>query len=111
MHSIVFLQASAAAAPSTTAFLISNVAPLLMIFVVFYFLLIRPQQKKAKEHQAQINAVQKNDEVVTGGGLMGKVTKVTDEYVEVEIAKGVLVKAVKSTLTHVQSRNVKPAND
>jgi preprotein translocase subunit YajC len=111
MNSILFLQANAAAGPSTMAFFVSNIAPLLMIFVVFYFLLIRPQQKKAKEHQAQINAVQKNDEVVTGGGLMGRVTKVTDEYVEVEIAKGVSVKAIKSTLTHVKSRNVKPAND
>ena len=53
----------------------------------------------------------KNDEVVTGGGLMGKVTKVADDYVEVEIATGVRVKAVKSTLTNVQSRSVKPAND
>ncbi len=82
-----------------------------MIFVVFYFLLIRPQQKRAKEHAATIAAVQKNDEVITGGGLMGKVTKVTDDYVEVEIATGVKVKAVKSTISQVQSRNVKPAND
>ena len=111
MNSMLILQASAAAAPTTMAFFISNIAPLIMIFVVFYFLLIRPQQKRAKEHAAEINAVQKNDEVVTGGGLMGRVTKVTDEYVEVEIAKGVSVKAIKSTLTHVQSRIKKPAND
>jgi preprotein translocase subunit YajC len=112
MNAMVILQANAAvAAPSGMAFFITNIAPLLMIFVVFYFLLIRPQQKKAKEHQAQINAVQKNDEVVTGGGLMGKVTKVADDYVEVEIAQGVRVKAIKSTLTHVQSRTKKAAND
>ena len=80
-------------------------------FVVFYFFLIRPQQKRAKEHQAKIDAVQKNDEVVTGGGLMGKVTKVADDHVEVEIAPNVRVKAVKATLTNVQSRSVKPAND
>ena len=55
--------------------------PLLLIFVVFYFFLIRPQQKRAKEHEAKINAVQKNDEVVTAGGLMGKVIKVADDYV------------------------------
>lgn len=111
MNSILFLQANAAAAPSGMAFIVSNIVPLLMIFVVFYFLLIRPQQKRAKEHQAQIDAVQKNDEVITGGGLMGRVTKVTDEYVEVEIAKGVSVKAIKSTLTQVKSRNAKAAND
>ncbi len=88
-----------------------QIFPLLLIFVVFYLFLIRPQQKRAKEHEAKIQAVQKNDEVVTGGGLMGKVTKVADDYVEVEIAPNVRVKAVKTTLTNVQSRSVKPAND
>ena len=88
-----------------------QVFPLLLIFVVFYLFLIRPQQKRAKEHQAKIDAVQKNDEVVTGGGLMGKVTKVADDYVEVEIAPNVRVKAVKATLTNVQSRGTKAAND
>ena len=85
--------------------------PLLLIFVVFYFFLIRPQQKRAKEHEAKINAVQKNDEVVTAGGLMGKVIKVADDYVEVEIAPNVRVKVVKSTIANVQSRNAKAAND
>jgi len=85
--------------------------PLLLIFVVFYLFLIRPQQKRAKEHEAKINAVQKNDEVVTAGGLMGKVTKVADDYVEVEIAPNVRVKAVKSTIANVQSRGAKAAND
>jgi preprotein translocase subunit YajC len=88
-----------------------QIVPLLLIFVVFYFLLIRPQQKRAKEHEAKLNAVQKNDEVVTGGGLMGKVTKVADDHVEVEIAPNVRVKALKSMLTDVKSRNSKPAND
>ena len=85
--------------------------PLLLIFVVFYFFLIRPQQKRAKAHEAKIAAVQKNDDVVTAGGLMGKVTKVADEYVEVEIAPNVRVKAVKSTIANVQPRNAKAAND
>lgn len=104
---------AAAAAPASggASNLFVQIFPLLLIFVVFYFFLIRPQQKRAKEHEAKINSVQKNDEVVTGGGLMGKVTKVADDYVEVEIAQGVKVKAVKSTLTNVQSRGVKPAND
>jgi preprotein translocase subunit YajC len=88
-----------------------QIVPLLLIFVVFYFLLIRPQQKRAKEHEAKLNAVQKNDEVVTGGGLMGKVTKVADDHVEVEIAPNVRVKALKSMLSDVKSRNTKPAND
>lgn len=85
--------------------------PLLLIFVVFYMFLIRPQQKRAKEHEAKINAVQKNDDVITGGGLMGKVTKVADDYVEVEIASNVRVKVVKSTIANVQPRGTKAAND
>ena len=88
-----------------------QVLPLLLIFVVFYFLLIRPQQKRAKEHAAKIEAVVKNDEVVTGGGLIGKVTKVADDHVEVELAPNVRVKALKSTLADVKSRATKPAND
>jgi preprotein translocase subunit YajC len=85
--------------------------PLLLIFVVFYLFLIRPQQKRAKAHEAKIAGVQKNDDVVTAGGLMGKVTKVADDHVEVEIAPNVRVKAVKSTIANVQSRNAKAAND
>lgn len=93
---------AAAAGGATGAAFFVQVLPLLLIFVVFYFLLIRPQQKRAKEHQAKIEAVTKNDEVVTGGGLMGKVTKVADDHVEVEIAPNVRVKALKSTLADVK---------
>jgi preprotein translocase subunit YajC len=109
----LFLSAAASgnAAGGAGAAFFLNVAPLLLIFVVFYFLLIRPQQKRAKEHEAKINAVAKNDEVVTGGGLMGKVTKVADDHIEVEIAPNVRVKALKSTLVDVKSRTAKPAND
>lgn len=108
MDSLLFLAAAGGAGGS--AFFV-QIFPLLLIFVVFYFFLIRPQQKRAKEHDAKINAVQKNDEVVTGGGLMGKVTKVADDHVEVEIAPNVRVKALKSTLANVQSRGTKAAND
>ena len=100
-----------AAAGGGASAMFVQIFPLILIFVVFYFFLIRPQQKRAKEHETKINSVQKNDEVVTGGGLMGKVIKVADDYVEVEIAPNVRVKAVKSTLSNVQSRSVKPAND
>lgn len=108
---ILSISAAASGAGGAGGFLVS-VMPLVLIFAVFYFLLIRPQQKKMKEHQAKIGAVQKNDEVVTGGGLVGKATKVDDEYVEVEVAKGVKVKAVKATLSDVMPRgSAKPAND
>ena len=105
----VILSAAAGGAGGSAFFV--QLFPLLLIFVVFYMFLIRPQQKRAKEHEAKINAVQKNDEVVTAGGLMGKVTKVADDYVEVEIAPNVRVKAVKSTTANVQPRGAKAAND
>jgi preprotein translocase subunit YajC len=107
------LSAAASGASSTSggAAALFQLVPWILVFVIFYFLMIRPQQKQAKEHQAKLQAVAKNDEVVTGGGLMGKVTKVADDYVEVEIAPNVRVKAVKAMLTDVRSKTAKPAND
>jgi preprotein translocase subunit YajC len=101
----------AAAAPSAGASFFIQSIPLVLVFVIFYLLLIRPQQRKMKEHQAQIAAVKKGDRVVTGGGLIGKVTKVGDVEVEVELAQGIRVQAVKSTLTQVIDPTAKPAND
>ena len=103
--------ASGAAASGGTGSTLFFIGQFVLIGLIFYFLIIRPQQKRAKAHEAKIAAVQKNDEVVTAGGLMGKVTKVADEYVEVEIAPNVRVKAVKSTIANVQPRNAKAAND
>jgi len=101
----------AAAEPSgTTAFLI-QMFPLLAIFVIFYVLMIRPQQRRVKEHQAAITAVKKGDEVITGGGIRGKVTKVSDDEAEVEIAQNVRVRVLKSTISHVLTGTAKPAND
>jgi preprotein translocase subunit YajC len=103
---------AAAAAPSGGASFFIQTIPLVLVFVIFYFLLIRPQQRRMKEHQTQIMAVKKGDRVVTGGGLLGKVTKVTDTEVEVELAQGIRVMAVKSTLTQVvDPKSAKPAND
>ncbi len=74
-------------------------------------LMIRPQQRRVKEHQAAIAAIKKGDEVITGGGIRGKVTKVTDDEAEVEIAQGVRVRVVKATLSQVLTKSAKPAND
>lgn len=84
--------------------------PLILIFVIFYFFLIRPQQKRAKEHKRMLEALRRGDEVITQGGLYGKVTKVKDEEAEVEIADGVRVRVVKGTLANVVSKT-EPAND
>ena len=80
--------------------------PLILILAIMYFLLIRPQQKKVKEHQAMVAAVRRGDEVVTQGGLIGKVSKVKDgeNELEVEIANGVKVRVVQSTLSDVKSK-------
>ena len=88
-----------------------SIFPLVLIFVIFYFLLIRPQQRRMKQHQAMIAAVKKNDIVVTGGGLVGKVVKVDDNEVEIELAPSVRVRAVKGTLSEVRTTGAKPAND
>jgi preprotein translocase subunit YajC len=103
--------ASAAAAPGGGGAFIVQILPLLLVFVIFYFLMIRPQQRRMKEHAATIAAVQKGDQVITAGGIRGKVTKVADDEVEVEIAQGIKVRIVKSTLSHVLDKNSKPAND
>jgi preprotein translocase subunit YajC len=84
-----------AAAPGTDfmAFL-----PMILIFVVFYFLLIRPQQKKAKEHRAMLEALQKGDEVVTAGGVVGKVNKISDQYATIEIAPSVEISVQRQAI-------------
>lgn len=86
-------------------------APFLLLIVAFYFLLIRPQQKRMKDQQNAIAAVKKGDEVTTAGGVIGKVTRVEDAVVEVEIAQGVKVRVVKSTLVGITPLSGKPAND
>lgn len=79
--------------------------PLILIFAIMWFLLIRPQQKKLKEHQAMVAALRRGDQVITQGGLIGKVTKVKEaEEVEVEIADGVRVRVVKATIAQVVSK-------
>ncbi|HEX9626743.1 MAG TPA: preprotein translocase subunit YajC [Acidiferrobacterales bacterium] len=72
--------------------------PLIIIFVIFYFLLIRPQSKRAKEHRAMIAALNKGDEIVTNGGVLGRVTDVGDSFVTVEIADGVAVKVQRQAV-------------
>lgn len=79
--------------------------PLILIFGIMYFLLIRPQQKKLKQHQAMVAALRRGDQIITQGGVMGKVTKVKDDgEVEVEIAKGVNVRVVRSTIATVVNK-------
>lgn len=79
--------------------------PLILIFAIMYFLLIRPQQKKVKEHAAMVAALRRGDQVITQGGLIGKVVKVKDDNeVEVELAEGIKVRVVQSTIATVISK-------
>ncbi len=79
--------------------------PLILIFAIMYFLLIRPQQKKLKEHKGMVAALRRGDQVVTQGGVIGKVSRIKDDTeVEVEIAEGVKVRVVRATITQVLSK-------
>ena len=79
--------------------------PLVLIFVVFYFLLIRPQQKKQKDHRTMLDALRRGDRVVTGGGILGTVSKVvSNDEIEVDIASNVRVKVLRSTITSVLAK-------
>ena len=93
MISLAHAQAAAAATPGFEQFL-----PLIIIFVLFWFMLIRPQMKRAKEQKKMLTELAKGDEVVTASGQVGKVVKIGDQYVSLEIADGVI--------THVQKQSV-----
>ncbi|AUH33916.1 preprotein translocase subunit YajC [Paracoccus tegillarcae] len=83
---------------------IAQFIPLILIFAIMYFLMIRPQQKRVKQHRELVAALKKGDQVVTQGGVIGKVTSVRDDELEVEIASGVKVRVVRSTITTVLNK-------
>lgn len=92
-----YAQAAAGAGGSLMSFV-----PLILIFGIMYFLLIRPQQKKLKEHKAMVDALRKGDQVITQGGVIGKVTRVRENNeLEIEIAEGVKIRVIQSTIVSV----------
>ena len=97
-----YAQATAAAPGAGAAF--AQFIPLILIFAIMYFLMIRPQQKRVKQHREMVAAVKKGDQVVTSGGIIGKVASVRDEELEVEIATGVRVRVVRSTVSQVLNK-------
>jgi preprotein translocase subunit YajC len=106
---IDLLAAAAGAAGAPPAWI--SFLPIVGMIAIFWFLIIAPQMKKQKEHQAKIAAVKKGDQVVTAGGLVGKVVKVDDIYAELELGPNVRVKAIKATLGDIIPPAGKPAND
>lgn len=102
-----FAQAAGAGGESV----IMQFLPFVLIIAVFYFLMIRPQQKRVKEHKAMVSALRRGDNVITAGGILAKVSKVIDDNeVELEIASGVKVKIIRSTISTVIGKPA-PAND
>lgn len=90
-----------AAAPAGGGAAFAQFIPLLLVFAIMYFLILRPQQKKMRTHRDMVAALKKGDQVVTQGGLIGKITSVRDEDVEVEIASGVKVRVVRGMISQV----------
>ena len=93
--------APAAAAGGDMQSSLMSMLPLVLMFVVLYFVMIRPQMKKQKEHRAMIDALAKGDEVVTGGGLLGKVTKLSESTVSLEVANGVEIQIQRSAVIQI----------
>ena len=100
----MFIAPAYAAGTAGPDSLLLQFAPMIVIAVLFWFLLIRPQQKRMKEHRAMVETLKKGDEVVTQGGLVGKITAVRDSELEVEIAPGVKVRVIRSTVTGLVNR-------
>ena len=106
MLDLLSAAASAGSAPGWTGFL-----PIIGMIAIFWFLIIRPQMRQQKAHREKVAGIKKGDQVVTAGGIVGKVVKVDDNYAEIEIAKGVQVKVVKATVGDIVPPGGKPAND
>ncbi len=98
--------AAQGAAPAWTGFL-----PIIGMVAIFWFLIIRPQMRQQKTQREKIAGVKKGDQVVTGGGIVGKVVRVDDNYADVEVAQGVRLKVVKSTIGDIIPPGGAPAND
>jgi preprotein translocase subunit YajC len=101
MDWLISTAAAQATSPAAQPNALMQFLPLILIFVVFYFLLIRPQTKRAKEHREMVAALEVGAEVVTNGGILGKVTSISDQFVTLEIADGVNVKLQRHTIAQV----------
>jgi len=96
-----FISDAMAAAPQGQADPLTSFLPLILIFVVFYFLLIRPQSKKAKEHKQMVEALAKGDEVITNGGLLGRIARVGDNFIELDVGNEVIVKVQRQAVANL----------
>ncbi|AVS76061.1 MULTISPECIES: preprotein translocase subunit YajC [Paracidovorax] len=100
--SSAFAQTAPAAAPAGGMMSsLTSMLPLVLMFVVLYFIMIRPQMKRQKEHRAMIDAIAKGDEVATAGGILGRVTRLSEGFLHIEIASGVEVQVQRSAVSQV----------
>jgi len=99
--STAYAQTAPAAAGGDTQSTLFSLLPLVLMFVVLYFIMIRPQMKKQKEHKAMVEAIAKGDEVVIAGGVLGRVAKVGDNYIHVEVANGVELQVQRVSVIQV----------
>lgn len=99
--STAYAQTAPAPASGGTESTLITLLPLVLMFVVLYFVMIRPQMKRQKEHKAMIEALAKGDEVVTAGGLLGKVSKLGDTYLHVEVASGIELQVQRTAVVQV----------
>lgn len=107
-----YAQAATGSSSDMVGGMVTTFLPLIFVFVAFYFLMMRPQQQRVKQLQNAIAALKKGDQVITSGGILGKVSKVADPYVELEVAPNVKIQVVRATITEVLSpTSGKPAND
>lgn len=106
---MIFSTPAYAQTADATSNTLVSLFPLLLLFVLFYFMILRPQQKRMKAHKEMVNALKRGDTVVTNSGFIGKITKVTDEEVQVEIADGVKVRMIKGSVAEVRNKTVPAA--
>jgi preprotein translocase subunit YajC len=99
-----FIQAAMAEGIATSTAGFADFIPLILIFVVFYFLLIRPQQKRAKEHKQMVEGLKKGEEVVTNGGILGKITAVEENFITLEIAANTQIKLQRQAVTAIMPK-------
>jgi len=101
-----------AAAPTGGGGLLIQLLPFILIFAIIYFLILRPQQKRAKAHRELVSALRRGDAIVTSGGIIGKVAKVIDDHeISVEVAEGIRIKILRSSVTDVRSKGEPASTD
>jgi preprotein translocase subunit YajC len=111
LATMIYQSAGGAAAGDPTTSLILNLLPMIGIIAIFYFLLIRPQNKRAKAHRDMLGALKKGDTVVTTGGVIGKIVRLSDDEAQIDVGEGVKLRLMRHTILDLYKKGETPAND